>query len=165
MMFVLCFKEKLKMKKYLMAMIGVVVICLFIVGLSNAIAADANSPKEKPKEMPNEKAGDIKLVIGVVNMVKDNDGNITEIKVTAHRDLVYKVVLDEKGIDLGKTMLDKRARIEGTIEVKGSSQWLTVKTFGEVKAGAPANTKPIPKQKPAKPAKPAQPAPKSPPNQ
>ena len=87
------------------------------------------------------------MVIGIVTVVKDNDGNITEIKVTAHRELIYKVVLDEKGIELGKTMADKRARIEGTIEKKGDVQWLTVKTFSELKprteAQAETKTSPV----------------------
>jgi hypothetical protein len=86
------------------------------------------------------------LVIGIVTIVKDNDGNIAEIKVTSHKDLVYKVVLDEKGIELGKTMADKRARIEGLVEVKGKVHWLTVKTFGEVKAKTEAKPKTKPKQ-------------------
>ena len=30
-------------------------------------------------------------------------------------------------------MADKRARIEGTIEKKGDVQWVTVKTFSEMK--------------------------------
>jgi hypothetical protein len=159
-------KEKPKMKKGLIVLFGVAAICLFVAAASNVIAADVNqpktTPKETPKESPKDKSKDNNLVIGIVTIVKDNDGNITEVKVTAHKDLVYRVVLDEKGLDLGKTMVDRRARIEGTIETKGDVQWVTVKTFGEVKAGAPAKSKANPKAKPAKPAKPA---PKSPPKQ
>jgi len=61
------------------------------------------------------------------------------------RELIYQVVLDEKGIELGKTMADKRVKIEGTVEIKGDVHWLTVKTFSEVKA------KPEPKPKPKPP--------------
>ena len=128
-------KEKPKMKKRLRAMVGMVVVCVLLAVVSNVMAADANQPKGTPKE----KSKDIKLVIGIVTVMKDNDGNFTEIKVTAHKELIYKVVLDAKGIELGKAMADKRARIEGTIEKKGDVQWLTVKTFSELKPriGAP----------------------------
>jgi len=123
-----------------MALVGVVAVCMLLAVVSNVMAADANQPKEKSK--------DNNLVIGIVTIVKDNDGNIAEIKVTAHKDLIYKVVLDAKGIELGKTMADKRARIEGTIETKGKVQWLTVKTFSEVKARTDANPKAKPTGKP-----------------
>jgi ABC-type phosphate/phosphonate transport system substrate-binding protein len=136
------FKEKPKMKKQLMALVGMVAVCMLLAVVSNVMAADANQPKQTPREKGQTK--DTKLVIGIVSAVKDNDGNITEIKVTAHKDLIYKVVLDEKGIELGKTMADKKARIEGLIEVKGNVHWLTVKTFGEVKAKTEANPKPKP---------------------
>ena len=131
------------MKKQLIAAVGVVAVCMLLAIVSNVMGADANqpkqTPKETPRETPKEKSNDAKLVIGIVTIVKDNDGNIAEIKVTAHKELVYKVVLDEKGIELGKTMADKRVRIEGTIEKKGDVQWLTVKTFSELKPriGAP----------------------------
>lgn len=126
------------MKKRSMALVGMVAVCMLLAVVSNVMAADANQPKGKATDSNS-------LVIGVVTVVKGNDGNITEIKVTAHRELIYKVVLDAKGIELGKTMADKRARIEGTIEKKGEVQWLTVKTFGEVKARTDAK----PKAKPA----------------
>jgi hypothetical protein len=141
------------MKKRLMAMAGVVAVCILLAVVSNVMAADANQPKETPKEKPKDNS----LVIGIVSIVKDNDGNIVEIKVTAHKELIYKVVLDEKGIDLGKTMVDKRARIEGSIEKNGDIQWLTVKTFGDVKAGTQAKPKAKGKEKPA-----GKPAPKKP---
>ena len=114
------------MKKQLMVLVGVVAVCMLLAVVSNVMAADANQPKEKSK--------DNNLVIGIVTVVKDNDGNIAEIKVTAHKELLYQVVLDEKGKELGKTMADKRARIEGLIETKGKVQWLTVKTFSDQKA-------------------------------
>jgi hypothetical protein len=128
------------MKKRLMAMVGVVAVCVLLAVVSNVMAADANQPKEKSK--------DNNLVIGIVTIVKDNDGNIAEIKVTSHKELIYRVVLDEKGIELGKTMADKRARIEGLVEVKGNVHWLTVKTFGEVKAKTDAKPKTKPTGKP-----------------
>ena len=136
------------MKKRLMALAGAVAVCLFLGAVSNVMAADANQPKGTPRETPKEKSNDNKLVIGIVTVVKDNDGNITEIKVKATRELIYQVVLDEKGKELGKTMADKRARIEGLVEMKGNVHWLTVKTFGEVKAKTDAKPKTKPTGKP-----------------
>ncbi len=136
------------MKMHKVSFFLIVTICVLLIS-KNIMAADANKPKSTPDE--NQKSLETKLVIGVVNLVKDKDGNITGVKVTAHRDLVYSVVLDEKGLELGKTMADRRARIEGQIEQKGNVEWVTVKSFGEVKAGAPPKTKAAPKPKPAKP--------------
>ena len=133
-----------------MSMAGVITVCVLLAVVSNVMAADPNQPKETPKE----KSKDNSLVIGVVSIVKDKDGNIVEIKVTAHKDLIYKVVLDEKGMELGKTLADKRARIEGSIEKKGETQWITVKMFSEPKIRA--DVKQAPKKPVGKPA----PAPK-----
>lgn len=131
------------MNKRLMALVGVVAVCMILAVVSNAMAADVNQPKGTPKEKPK----DIPIT-GVVSVVKDNDGNFTEIKVTVHRSLVYKVVLNEKGIELGKTMADKRVRIEGTTEKKGEVEWVTVKTFTEIKARTDAKPKDRPATKP-----------------
>jgi hypothetical protein len=141
--------------KYVMSLVGVVTVCLLLGLVSNVMGADANQPKETPKQQPKDNS---KLVIGVVTMVKDNDGNITEIKVIAHKELVYQVVLDEKGKELGKIMVDRRARIEGLVEMKGNVHWLTVKTFGEVKART--DGKPTPKKPAGKPAPKPAPTPK-----
>ncbi len=133
------------MKKQLMALVGAAAICFFIAMSSNTFAADPNKPKAAPKEKQN----DLRLVIGVVSVVKDKDGNITEIKVTTHPELIYKIVLDDKGIELGKTLVDKRARIEGFIETKGKDQWVTVKTFTEAKSQIQKQPSQNPKSKPA----------------
>jgi hypothetical protein len=132
------------MKKRLMALVGVVAVCMMLAVVSNVMAADVNQPKGTPKEKSKEPG----MVIGIVTVVKDNDGNFTEIKVTVHRSLMYKVVLDEKGIELGKTMADKRVKIEGTLEKKGEVQWVTVKTFSELKARTDAKPKDKPAAKP-----------------
>jgi len=132
------------MKKQSMLLVGVVAVCTLLAIVSNVMAEDVNQPKGPPKE----RSKDVSLIIGVVTVTKDNDGNFTEIKVTTHKDLIYRVVLDEKGIELGKTMVDKRARIEGTIERKGEVQWLTVKTFSDLR---PRRDIQPPKDKPALP--------------
>jgi len=115
------------MSKKSISLAGIIAFCALLAIVSNAMAADANHPKEPPR------IRDVNLVIGIVTVTKDNDGNITEVKVTTHRELIYKVVLDDKGIELGKTMADKRARIEGTMEKKGEVIWLTVKSFSDLR--------------------------------
>jgi hypothetical protein len=129
------------MKKRVMALAGVVAVCMLLAIVSNVTAADANSPKGTPKEKPK---GNNPPITGIVTVVKDNDGNIIEIKVKVRRELIYQVVLDEKGKELGNTMADKRVKIEGTVEIKGDVHLLTVKTFGEVKAKPEAKPKPKP---------------------
>ena len=131
------------MNKRLIALVGVVAVCMILAVVSNAMAADVNQPKGTPKEKPKDLP-----ITGVVSVTKDNDGNFTEIKVTVHKSLVYKVVLNEKGIELGKTMADKRVRIEGTTEKKGEVEWVTVKTFTEIKARTDAKPKDKPAAKP-----------------
>jgi hypothetical protein len=137
------------MKKRLMALAGAIAVCVFLGVVSNVMAADANQPKQTPRE--KEQLKEIRLTIGIVSVIKDNDGNIVEIKVKATKELIYKVVLDEKGIELGKTLADRRARIEGFIETKDKVEWLTVKTFREATSQLPAKPgqTPRPAPKPA----------------
>jgi len=132
------------MKKNVITLVGVVTVCVLLGFMSNATAADANQPKSHPKENPNNNE---RLVIGTVNVVKDNN-NITEIKVETTKNLIYHVTLDEKGKELAK-LAGKRARITGTIETKGEVQWLTVNTSSEAKAGAETKPKAKGKEKPA----------------
>jgi hypothetical protein len=132
------------MKKYAMSLVGVVAVCLLLGLVSNVMGADANQPKGTPKE----KSKDNPPIIGLVTVVKDSNENITDIKVKVHRELVYQVVLDEKGKELGKTMADKRVKIEGTVEMKGDVHWLTVKTFIEFKPKTEAKPNPKPAGKP-----------------
>jgi hypothetical protein len=153
------------MNKHFIAVIGVATVCVLLGLASNVFAEDVNqpkdvpidpnkqapkeTPKEPPRESPKESTGDIRLVIGIVNVEKDKDGNVTEIMLTAHKDLIYKVVPDEKGKELAAAMVDKRARVEGFIETKDNVHWLTVQTFGESKATSGAKTKVKPAKKPA----------------
>jgi hypothetical protein len=143
-------KEKLKMKKYAMALVGAVAVCVLLGFVSNATAEDVNQPRENPGKTPKETPKDKEsLIIGIVSVIKDNDGNVTEIKVKAHKDLIYRVTLDEKGKEIGKTMADKKVRAVGTLEIKGDVKWLTVKTFSEVVAKSESKEKPKGKDKPA----------------
>jgi hypothetical protein len=146
------------MKKQLMAVAGVVAVCLLLGLVSNVMGADANQPKETPQKPHKETPKDNEsLVIGIVSVIKDNDGNIAEIKVKAHKELIYQIVLDEKGKEMGKAMADKRVRVIGALETKGDVKWLTVKTFSEV---VKSEAKPTPKKPAGKPAPKPAPAPK-----
>jgi hypothetical protein len=127
------------MKKQLTALVGVVAVCMLLAIVSNVMAADANQPKGTPKEKSNDSN-----IIGIVTVVKDSNENITDVKLKVHRELVYQVVLDEKGKELGKTMANKRAKIEGTVDIKGDVHWLTVKTFSEFKPKTEARPRPKP---------------------
>jgi len=159
------FKEKSKMNKRFRAMVGLATVCVLLGLAGNVFAEDVNqprdipvdpnkqapkeTPKEPPKEAPKENTRDIRLVIGIVNVVKDKDGNIAEISLTAHKDLIYKVVPDEKGKELAAAMAYKRARVEGFIETKDNVQGLAVQTFEESKATSGAKSKEKPAKKPA----------------
>ena len=64
-----------------MALVGAVAVCMIAGGCEQC----DGSRREPAKGI--EKSNDSNsLVIGIVTVVKDNDGNITEIKVTAHRE-------------------------------------------------------------------------------
>jgi hypothetical protein len=132
------------MKKQLVALVGAVTVCMMLAVVSNAMAADPNRPKGTPKDKSKEQ-----MVVGLLSVTKDNDGNFTEIKVTVIRNLIYRVVLDEKGKELGKALADKRVKIVGTVEKKGEVEWVTVKTFSEAKSQLPTRPDRTPNPKPA----------------
>ena len=144
------FMEKPKMRKLWKTLTGAVAICLVLFITNNATAQDANDaneipeepnktapqepPKESPKEPPKEQAKDKKLVIGILKVVKDNDGNIAEISIKMAKNLIYNVVIDEKSKEMVKSLADARVRVEGFVETKGDVKWLTVDTYGDTKS-------------------------------
>jgi len=109
------------MKKYAMSLVGVVAVCMLLAMVSNVMAADANQPKQTPKDKP---------FIGIVKEVKDQNGVVTEVTVKSPRE-TYQVTLDAKGKELGKSMDGKRVKIVGTLEVKNGVKWLTVEKYSE----------------------------------
>ena len=146
-------------------MSGAVAICLVLFITSNAAAQDANDaneipkepnktspqepPKESPKEPPKEQAKDKKLVIGILTVAKDNDGNIAEISIEMAKNLIYKVVIDEKSKEMVKSLADTRVRVEGFVETKGDVKWLTVLTYDDTKPKPNARKGAKSKAKPA----------------
>jgi hypothetical protein len=158
------------MEKLWKSLAGVVAIWLVLSITSNAMAQDANEaketpkepnktapqeqPKESPKEPPKEPAKEKNLVIGILTVAKDNDGNIAEISIEMAKNLIYKVVIDEKSKEMAKSFADTRVRVEGFVETKGDVKWLTVETYGDTKSrpdakpGTKSKTKPAPKHVP-----------------
>jgi len=126
------------MKKYVMALAGAVAMCILLGFVSNALAADANQPKETPKDKSM-------VVVGTVKEVKDSNGVVTEVTVKVNKELTYQIKLDAKGKELGKSMDGKRVKVVGTLDVKAGVKWLTVEKYEEQ-----AKSEPKPKDKPAK---------------
>jgi hypothetical protein len=110
------------MKKYVIALAGVATMCMLLGLVSNALAADANQPKESKKDKQA-------VVIGTVSVVKDKDGNITGVTVVKGQSETYQITLDATGKELGKEMDGKKVKAIGTLEVKEGVKWLTVKKF------------------------------------
>jgi len=73
-------------------------------------------------------------VQGIVGVTKDAAGVITAVTLTAKDGAIYDVTLDAKGMELGKTMADKKVDAEGTVAEKDGAQWLTVQSYAAEKA-------------------------------
>lgn len=120
------------MKKY-GVVLSVALVLSLLAGI--ALAKDANQPKQEPNKPAVSKT---ETIVGSVAVTKDKDGKITEVKLTSRRAGEYMVVLDAKGLELGGKLDGKRARVEGTVETKGTVKWLTVKQYSEVAPRPPA---------------------------
>ena len=117
--------------------VAAVAALAFLVCAGNVLAADANKPAA-PKEAPKSETVTIK---GTVSETKDKDGNVTEVKLTTKKDVVYQITLDEKGKELCK-MAGKTVKATGTVETKGEVKWLKVESCTEV-VKKPAVEKPV----------------------
>lgn len=92
--------------------------------LGSMCFAAEKPPAEQPK--PN-----VVKVQGIVNVTKDANDVITKVVVVAEKE-TYNVVLDAKGLELGKTMDAKKVEVQGTVAKKGTELWLTVQSFKAV---------------------------------
>ena len=130
------------MKKFVMTLAAAVTTCVLLGLVSNTLAADPNQPKKMAR---NKEV----VVVGTVSAIIANDSNAADIKIKTAKDLTYQITPDEKGKELGKTMVDKRVRVVGTLETKGEVKWLTVIKFSEQKEKAKAepNSPPAHKKK------------------
>lgn len=89
----------------------------------------------------------VKVVQGVVGVTKDANNVINQVTLTTKDKVVYNVVLNIKGRELGKTMVNKEVEVEGTISKENGQETIRVMTFKEVEkapeaAPAPKTDKP-----------------------
>ena len=95
----------------------------------------------------------VKVVQGVVTVTKDANNVINKVTLTAKDKVVYNVVLDEKGKELGKTMASKEVEVSGILSKEAGQETIKVMTFKAVEKvpEAPASApKPAPKAPEAK---------------
>jgi hypothetical protein len=71
-------------------------------------------------------------VQGVVDVTKDAAGVITKVTLTTEDEVVYNVVLDAKGLELGQEMADEEVEVEGTVSKQDGQEWITVQSYKAV---------------------------------
>jgi hypothetical protein len=121
------------MKKFVIALTGLVV-ALSLLGVSvNLQAAEPNKPKAVPKTRDT-------TIIGTVNVTKDGSGNITDVNIKTARLETYNITLNDKGKEMAASMAGKNVRATGVIERKDKTRWLTVEKYAEMTARAPAKS-------------------------
>jgi hypothetical protein len=101
-------------------------------------AAEQTPGAEQPK---------LVKVQGVVNVTKDANDVITKVTVVTKDKVVYIVVLDPKGRELGKTMANKEVEVEGTVSKEAGQETIKVISYKAVEKApevAPA-PKPAPR--------------------
>lgn len=108
-------------KKMIVVMALCAAVCLLL-----SSAAYGETPKQAPPAQPKE----VKLE-GTVSVVKDANNVITAVKLTTAIS-AYEVVLNEKGLELGKTMDGKKVEVEGTIQHKDGQKLIDIKSFKPV---------------------------------
>jgi hypothetical protein len=88
---------------------------------SVCFAADEPKAPEQPKP-------DVVKVQGIVHVTRDANDVITKVTLAAETE-VYNVVLDAKGLELGKTMKGKKVEVEGVVSKKNNQTWITVQSY------------------------------------
>ena len=104
-------------------MLAAVAMVGFLFAVGASAATDANKPAAKGKQI---------TVVGKVQEHKDKKGTVERVKVVTEKDKHYWVVLDAKGLELGKTMAGKEVEVTGTVHVKNDIHWLTVEKYTAV---------------------------------
>jgi hypothetical protein len=114
------------MTKKMMVVTGLcVAVCLLLSSM-----AYSEAPKKGPSPVPSQPK-EVKLE-GTVSVVKDVNNVITGVKLTTVTKATYDVVLNEKGLELGKTMAGKKVVVEGIVSPKDGQRWINVKSFKAV---------------------------------
>jgi hypothetical protein len=83
-------------------------------------AAEQTPGVEQPK---------LTKVQGVVNVTKDANDVITKVTLVTKDKVVYNVVLNLKGHELGKTMADKEVEVEGVVSTIGGENRIRVQSY------------------------------------
>ncbi|MGD0785363.1 MAG: hypothetical protein ABR969_06085 [Sedimentisphaerales bacterium] len=121
-------------------LIVLVTLCLIAAIVVPVFAADKPAAGK-----PAVTAAKEETVKGKVGVVKDKEGKVTEVTLTAG-DVKYMVTLDAEAKKL-EALDGKEVKATGTVLAKGIVKWITVTKFEEVKAAAP---KEAPKEAPKK---------------
>ena len=66
---------------------------------------------------------------GFVSTYVDANGVIESVQLTTDEDITYEVVLDEKGIELGKEMDGKEVEVNGIVTEEDEQKWVKVQSF------------------------------------
>jgi hypothetical protein len=116
----------MSMTKKMMAVTGLcVAVCLLL-----SSVAYGEAPKEGPPPAAQPKPVEVKLE-GTVSVVKDVNNVITSVKLTTAKG-IYEVMLNATGLELGKTMADKKVEVEGIVSHKDGQKSIDVKSFKPV---------------------------------
>jgi len=101
------------------------------------------------EQTPGAEPPKLVKVQGVVGVTEDASGVITKVTLTTKDEVVYNVVLDAKGLELGKGMAGKEVEVEGTVSkaVKGIQDWIKVQSYKAVEKAPEAAPAPKPAPK------------------
>jgi hypothetical protein len=102
---------------------------MFRVALAAAVVSLFAASIVFGEEAPAEKPATV-TVVGTVSVVKDANGVITAVKLTA-KDMAYNVVLDKEGLKLAD-FDGKEVKVQGTVETKDNENWITVVASKEI---------------------------------
>jgi hypothetical protein len=112
------------------------VITLVTLLLIAAIVVPVFAADKPAAGKPAAPAAKEQTLTGKVMVVKDKEGKVTEVMLHVG-EVKYMVTLNEEGKKL-EALDGKEVKAMGMVHAKGEVKWLTVKSFEEVKAPAPA---------------------------
>jgi hypothetical protein len=84
------------------------------------------------EQTPGVEPPKLSKVQGTVNVTKDANDVITKVTVVTNDKVVCNVVLNMKGLDLGKEMAGKEVEVEGTVSKRGDQEWIRVQSYKQV---------------------------------
>lgn len=89
------------------------------------------------EQTPETEQPNLVKVQGIVNVTKDANDVITKVTLTTKDKVVYNVVLNLKGLDLGKGMAGKEVEVEGIVSKEGIQNWIKVQSYKLVEKAPP----------------------------